>query len=679
MDQNSLAPIGRPPMPWGQVLLAAIVAALVTFPYLGLRDLWTPGEARVAQVARQMRETHTLRGYVVPRIGEDLRVEKPPLSYWLVVLASVGQEDVNEWNSRVPSALAAVALAALLARWGTLLVGGWGGLVAGVAVATTSACWWQARNSTIEMTHLFFAILAIFAWWRYARARKAAEAGERSGPGAGWLMLAYAALGLAAIDKGPIALVLLPLFVVVYMLARWRNPFRVRVRHHLAGLGVLLLITVPWVVGMLALTGGDAPGVRAVHEEWMHQFFGRIEAFDHREPDPTYYLVKLLGDGQPWVFFGLIGLTSWSVAAVRARRRKASLPGRAPGMGFVLGWAAVTLVFFSVLESKKSYYVLPIYPAFALAAAWLLEGLRTARWSATVTERVTRAVCAFSGAALAAAGLALPFLMETLYARFGGMAKYELPSTGVMLVAGAAVLGGWCVAWFATQRRWGALAAATAMAAAVAFGVYTTLVPALNAHKGDEAFCRAVRDELRKSDRVYTYAISGQPIYKYYLDWQVEPLKEAPALLLQKLTAAMPYRRFVAMERKDYETMYLFQGTTPHQRRTLKRLLDPLADDPATRMRWYATPPDAQGRWRAILWGYVKMSRKERARREQALKEAIRLHQVRAEEVREPFEAAGGRMRRLVRAVDRFVPVEGTGRAWLVARADRGLAPEEAP
>ena len=52
---------------------------------IGNRGLWNPDEPRYLQVAWEMSQTGS---YLVPVMNGELYMEKPPLFFWLTILAS---------------------------------------------------------------------------------------------------------------------------------------------------------------------------------------------------------------------------------------------------------------------------------------------------------------------------------------------------------------------------------------------------------------------------------------------------------------------------------------------------------------------------------------------------------------------------------------------------------------
>src|SRR3989475_12610075 len=105
----------------GAVLLVAVAGGLF-FQGLGRYPLLEPGEARHAEVAREMAAASGVRRVFLPTLDLEPYREKPAGYYWLVALA-YGALGVGEAGARAVSALAAlVAVLALYAyalpRWG---------------------------------------------------------------------------------------------------------------------------------------------------------------------------------------------------------------------------------------------------------------------------------------------------------------------------------------------------------------------------------------------------------------------------------------------------------------------------------------------------------------------------------------------------------------------------------
>jgi len=75
---------GRAQDSW--LLSAVIVTLLAACTFLvGMRavPVTDRDEPRFAQASRQMAESPRLADWIVPRVGEEIRLKKPPLVYWV--------------------------------------------------------------------------------------------------------------------------------------------------------------------------------------------------------------------------------------------------------------------------------------------------------------------------------------------------------------------------------------------------------------------------------------------------------------------------------------------------------------------------------------------------------------------------------------------------------------------
>lgn len=87
--------------------VVALLSLLTLIPFLGLTDYHTKGEPRESIVACTMLETGN---WVLPEnIGGDIAY-KPPFFHWMVAAASLPAGEVTEFSSRLPSALALIAI-----------------------------------------------------------------------------------------------------------------------------------------------------------------------------------------------------------------------------------------------------------------------------------------------------------------------------------------------------------------------------------------------------------------------------------------------------------------------------------------------------------------------------------------------------------------------------------------
>ena len=311
-------------------LLGLALVGLVLFGYrLGAPGLMDPDEGRYAEIAR---EFFVLKDWLIPHLNLLPYLEKPPLVYWLTAL-SFKVFGYTEMAARLPSAASALAGLFLAYGLGRAFWGPLPGVLSALGLATMAGYVVLGRILTLDMTFALFLNLGIGLGYL-------ALSRERSRL---WLW-AYGALALAVLTKGPVALVLAGL---IWVIGVWisRRPWRALIQ--VRGWLLLALLTLPWF-----------SAVQWRYPEFFHfyvleQHFGRFLT-PAIHPEPVYYYGPvLLGLLLPWTW-----LLPW---ALRVGPR-----WRDPDYRFLVIWAAVIVVFFSLSRGKLVPYILPALLPLAL-------------------------------------------------------------------------------------------------------------------------------------------------------------------------------------------------------------------------------------------------------------------------------------------------------------------------
>src|SRR5262245_10259567 len=195
----ALAPASAAPPRHGAVplraagLLLSLTAALLCFR-LGAVPLLGPDEPRYARVAVEM---HRAGELVTPTLQGRPWLEKPPLYYWLAgaSFAVLGETEVA---ARLPSVAAALLFVGVVVLVGARLYGAGAGLHAGCVAGTSALAFVYGRAAAMDMLLAATVTAAI----GLMALRLLAGAGSLSA------ISAWAFLGLAALAKGPLGLLL---------------------------------------------------------------------------------------------------------------------------------------------------------------------------------------------------------------------------------------------------------------------------------------------------------------------------------------------------------------------------------------------------------------------------------------------------------------------------------------
>ncbi len=407
----------RPGLSGREPLLFAAWAFLlcVAIGYqLGSRALFEPDEGRNAEV---MREMSASGDYFVPRLNDLLFLDKPFLYYAAGGLAMKAL-GVHELAARLPAVLCTLALAlgiGLLARrwWGDRA-----GALAGLAAVATPLPLLYTQIVIFDAMLTLWICAAVGAFY-LAVERDPEAGGSAASTFRHWSVVAWIAMGLGVLTKGPVAL-LVPLAAVLPW-ALWRRRAG-RLVERGAPL-VLAVLIVPWV-WVVSRADPDFLHYALVTETW-----SRLTSNELKRDAPSWYYLPVV----------LLGALPWSVVPLAgARRVAAALRARESRIRFLASWFVVPFVLFSIMHSKRIHYILPLVPALVLLSIWLWA--ETPKGARLPGVRFAAILWALLGGAVLALGLgAAPKLLSRVEGVEGATVAAVATALGtVWLLAGAA-------------------------------------------------------------------------------------------------------------------------------------------------------------------------------------------------------------------------------------------------
>jgi 4-amino-4-deoxy-L-arabinose transferase-like glycosyltransferase len=489
----------KPPKPF---LWAGTLFGFALFLYvwgLGRVPFYTKGEPREA--VQVWEEVHGGEWVLPMRNGHDLP-SKPPLFHWLAGISSLAFGEVDEFSVRFPSA-ALATLSVLLVFW--LGMKKWGtsaGLFAAFMLATNFEWMRAATTARVDMTLTAFLVAAFVALDRLV-------SGDAPAPRT--LAAFYLSMALATLGKGPVG-ILLPALVAVTYLALRRDLARLKQMHVVAGGAAAVSLAGAWYVLAVA-RGGKAFLYKHLWVENVGRFIA-AGATGAGHEHAFYYMIGGFFTGfAPWSFFVIpLGIHLYA-----NRRRLEAL-----GYLYPIVWLAVVFVFYSASASKRTVYLLPIYPAAALLlGAWWSRIVNDPDAVPLLLVRVLRAVAVALALAVVVAVLILlatglgadPFaaLRPLLHPKdqanlplLEGVLRDRLPGFVLFVAALVPML----VIWILSLRRrnWSLLFAA--LVAFVASGeavVDEFFEPALADQRSFKPFMESVRGVVEDTDTLSFY------------------------------------------------------------------------------------------------------------------------------------------------------------------------------
>lgn len=353
--------------------------------FLGTSLFNTRGEPREAIVAMSMLQDGN---WILPVNNGDEIAFKPPMLHWLVAAFSWLFGNINEFTSRLPSALAATGV--VLATYGFFARrnDATAGIFASLITLTCFEVHRAAMTCRVDMLLAAFMVGALMAGYHWAKR------GARQLP---WLMMLF--LAGAALTKGPVGVVLPCGVVALYMLFRGKAGFLTLLWKFSVVAVVSLVPLALWYWAAYNEPHGGARFLQLIYEENVLRFMGKMSYESHI--NPWYYNVMTVFVG--FMPFSLVllfmlpqgvkrigawgsnvkwkGITLKSIwqKVVEAWKRLSDLDA------FALLSFAVIFLFYCIPASKRSVYLLPIYPFLAYFLA------RYLMWMSNRHARVLRA------------------------------------------------------------------------------------------------------------------------------------------------------------------------------------------------------------------------------------------------------------------------------------------------
>ncbi len=325
-------------------IVAVVVCAVLWFGLLGQRDLFDPDEGRYAEIPAEMVDSGD---WLTPRLNGFKYFEKPVLQYWgtAVAFTIFGK---NATSARLWTALSGFSSALFMMLVALRLYGSRAAIYTFLICISYLMVVVFGHYLTLDMALSTFVVIGIGSLV-LAQTGSPGKTHTRN-----WMLVGWAALALATLTKGLVAVVLPAATIVVYSL--WQRDWKLwRNLHLFKGLLLYLLITAPWFIAV-SLANPEFAKFFFIHEH-----FDRYTSDAHNREGPVYYFIPYL----------LLGICPWLITSLRSIiftefKWLPDNPGRFDPERFMWTFVVVTFCFFSLGQSKLPGYILPILPLIAV-------------------------------------------------------------------------------------------------------------------------------------------------------------------------------------------------------------------------------------------------------------------------------------------------------------------------
>lgn len=336
-------------------------------------EFYTKGEPREAIVAQAMLKSGN---YVLPTVYASEFAYKPPMLHWLIAgISSIFGGEVTPISAKIPSAIAFVIVVLASFAFFNPRVRFRTSYLATLILITSFEMHRTGQEARVDMLLTMFIVLTLFALFRWEEQKKLC----------GIPFLASLLISGGILTKGPVALVL-PMIIFGVFLALFKQ-YRL--------IDILRAIFITSILSILIPSVWYFEGWQIGGDKFLMLHFGEsISRFFHMNTTDLWYP---LGHEKPFfypILFLLVGLLPWSLLIFfvpwgkkelyqqhptgeerLSNMRFSQLNGLRKVHLFSLVVVIITLLFFMIPSSKRSVYLLPLYPFISLLFAEIIQQL----------------------------------------------------------------------------------------------------------------------------------------------------------------------------------------------------------------------------------------------------------------------------------------------------------------
>ena len=437
-------------------------------------------ECYVAITAREMPENND---WIVPTYNGKPRLQKTPLSYWLVAGLAQITGQVDEFTTRLPSVvfgvLSVAAIIYFVNQWLSFRIA----ILSAAVWATSLGYIRYSHNARPEMVLTFFILLCFLAFYSAISTKNRKRQII-------YMLIFWISFGLGNLAKGPapLPLVLVPLFFYVAVFRQWKQIPKLL---PVIGIVVFLVIVLPWPLAVAYKMDWNLA-------TWKHEFVDRFFGTYASGHKPLYYyLPKMFQFTMPWAAFVPFALAAPFYKVWNKKQ---------PVMQFLWLWFVVDLAFLTISGGKRQHYIIPAIPAMAILAGILLEDMAFSKKA--YTSRFARNFLLSHLVILTLGFIALPIIISQLRHDF---------LTEAILSSAAGLIGLLVVAGLFRAKRAPVACGALFVSIAVLVMVgYSGFINPLNYNQPSRQFTQAVVQKVPASDKLIAYKSASARFIHYF-------------------------------------------------------------------------------------------------------------------------------------------------------------------
>lgn len=451
----------------------ALIICLAAY-YFGLFIDLTGDAGKYAAIARHIVESND---WINLEIHDEAYDQKPPLLFWLSALGfKLG--GFHNWTYKLFPVLYGFAGFFFSYKLGSSLYGRKTGLLAAWILFGSEAFFLLAMDVHTDLLLQTNVTLAIWQLAEYTLHRR-----QRN------FLLAFVAIGLALMSKGPIGGAIPAFALGVHLLAKrdFRQLFHPQ---WLLGIAIALIITTPAFLGLY-----NQFGVKGLKFFFFTNNIGRITGeYAGKNSDPFFYMHTLLYLFAPWAFFLVWALWREFIELFRSPKNRTEF--------FTTGGIWIFFFIASVAKGKAPHYIFALIPLFAIV---------TAKWlQLAISEAENRTMKLLGRLNLATTFVLTAFLMLTVF--------YLFPARNFTAAIVPALFAGTALCLQARPNHTDAFfftLPLVMLMGAMAFYLNFEALPQAFAYQASTRASEIYNREAKDSERLYNYRYGQYEVFFY--------------------------------------------------------------------------------------------------------------------------------------------------------------------
>jgi 4-amino-4-deoxy-L-arabinose transferase-like glycosyltransferase len=332
------------------VFLILTLSAIIYLPFLGLRP-WDGHEPMRVIVSGYMLKSGN---WMVPMLHGKLYLIKPPLMNWLIAASGALFGTINEWTSRLPSAIlvqiTGLSIYGMTGKW----LSREGRLFAAIATISMVGLMEKGREADMDSLFVFSVVLILLVWINgYTRRWK---------PFLLW-SISLLLLSIGFLAKGPQVLAFFYLTIFAYLLLKKNIAFFFS-KAHLCGFLFFIFVLAGYLSFVLKWV---------TFIDYMYMWIDQITQRGESRYSYTFlkhffsYPLEAILSFMPWTFFIV------PIILYKDSRKETRAVLKNEIFFFALVMVAVNFPLYWLLKAARFRYFLPAGPFFAIGIASLYD------------------------------------------------------------------------------------------------------------------------------------------------------------------------------------------------------------------------------------------------------------------------------------------------------------------